>query len=330
MTRRGVRPERARPAYRSGIVPRPTLRRVVALVVPLCAFPLTSHPLTAQGAAPGAASAAARETSRRATRSIAIDERLAAAARLTVGDRVVLAPVAGQPGDTVVIAAITRRGADPSEVARSEFRARVHLDHLQTLTGAGDRVGRFAVRSAAAVAAETDASSARSTAPDSVAAAINAAAFGFRAYPAAQVAVETSATFRVVDRFHRAIGVITIVASAIFLLCITLLKVDERRRDMGALRLLGVSRASVVRAVVLESSLVALVGSVMGAAIGWVASWAVNWHYQAVYATPLRFAIVTPSIVGFAVALSLALGVVSGWFAAQRLVRRAPLDLVGR
>jgi putative ABC transport system permease protein len=251
-------------------------------------------------------------------RTITIDERLAATAQLKVGDRVVIGALAGAPGDTVGIAAITRRGADPSEVTRSEHRVRLHIDHLQRLSGSGDRVGRFAVQSTT------------SSSPDSVSAAINAAAFGFRAYPAAAVAVETSATFRVVNRFHRAIGIITIVASAIFLLCITLLKVDERRRDMGALRLLGVSRRSVVRAVVLESSLVALVGSVMGAGIGWVSSTLVNWYYQALYATPLRFAIITPGIVLFAVALSLGLGVVSGWLAAQRLVRRGPLELVGR
>ena len=254
----------------------------------------------------------------RPDRTIAVDERLAATAGLAVGDLVTLAPVAGAPGDTVRIAAITRRSADPSEVARSEYRVRLHLDHLQRLSAAGDRVGRFAVQSAAGGA------------PEAVAAAINGTAFGFRAYPAAQVAVETSSTFRVVNRFHRAIGVITIVASAIFLLCITLLKVDERRRDMGALRLLGVSRASVVRAVVLESALISLVGSAMGAAFGYVASWTVNWHYQGVYSTPLKFAIVTPGIVLFATGLSLSLGVVSGWLAAQRLVRRAPLELVGR
>lgn len=251
-------------------------------------------------------------------RTIAIDERLAAAAGLAVGDLVELAAVAGSPGDTVRIAAITRRSADPSEVARSEFRARLHLDHLQRLSSSGDRVGRFAVQSAAGAS------------PDSVAAAVNGSAFGFRAYPAAQVAVETSSTFRVVNRFHRAIGVITIVASAIFLLCITLLKVDERRRDMGALRLLGISRASVVRAVVLESALISLVGSAMGAGFGYVSSAVVNWYYQGLYATPLKFAIVTPGIVLFATGLSLALGVVSGWLAAQRLVRRPPLELVGR
>jgi len=251
-------------------------------------------------------------------RDITVDERLATAAGLAVGDIVVLTPVAGSAGDTVRIAGITRRGADPSEVARSEYRVRVHLDHLQSLTRSGDRVGRFAIQSRGGAL------------PDSVSAAINAAAFGFRAYPAAEVAVETSATFRVINRFHRAIGVITIVASAIFLLCITLLKVDERRRDVGALRLLGVSRASVVKSVVLEASLVALVGSAMGALIGWGASALVNWYYQGFYATPLRFAIVTPGIVAFAVGLSLVLGVVSGFLAAQRLVRTAPLELVSQ
>ena len=252
-------------------------------------------------------------------RTIAIDERLAAAAGLAVGDTVRLAATAGAAGDLVRIAAVTRRGADPSEVARSEYKVRLHLDHLQTLTGSGDRVGRFAVRSRAGEGT-----------PAAVAAAINRAAFGFRAYPAAEVAVETSATFRVVNRFHRAIGVITIVASAIFLLCITLLKVDERRRDVGALRLLGISSRTIVRAVVLEATLVAFVGSLLGAALGWGASAIVNWHYQGVYATPLRFTLVTPGIVGFAVALSLGLGVLSGLAAARRLVGRAPLELVGR
>jgi len=253
------------------------------------------------------------------TRNIAIDERLAARAGLAVGDRVVVAPIAGAPGDTVIIAAITERSADPSEIARSEFRGRLHLDHLQSLTGAGDRVGRFAIGTADTPAAI-----------DSAVASINALAFGFKAYRASDVAIETSATFRVVNRFHRAIGVITIVASAIFLLCITLLKVDERRRDVGALRLLGVSSSTIVRAVVLEASFVSLIGSVMGAAFGYIASAIVNWHYQGVYATPLKFAIVTPEIVLFATGLSLSLGVVAGLLAAQRLVRRPPLELVGR
>lgn len=263
-------------------------------------------------------------------RTITIDERLATASGLAVGDSVRLAPMASAPsGQWVRIGAITRRSADPSEIARSEYRVRLHLDQLQSLTGVGDRIGRFAVRTQESAGAPRGASG-TATGPDSVSAAINAMAFGFRAYPATEVAIETSATFRVVNRFHRAIGIITIVASAIFLLCITLLKVDERRREVGALRLLGLSRATVVRSVMLEASLIALLGSALGAGFGAAASAIVNWHYQGVYATPLTFALVTPEIVVIAVTLSLLLGIVSGYLAAQRLVRTAPLELVGR
>jgi putative ABC transport system permease protein len=142
--------------------------------------------------------------------------------------------------------------------------------------------------------------------------------------------VETSETFAVVSRFHRAIGVITIVASAVFLLCILLLKVDERRRDVAALRLLGISRRTVMLSVVLEAALVSVIGSGVGVVIGWVTSLAVNWHYQARYQTPLRFALVTGDIVLFAVSLSLVLGIVAGALAARRLVRTHPLVLLGR
>jgi putative ABC transport system permease protein len=252
-------------------------------------------------------------------RTIAIDERLAADAGLHVGDRVVLAPEPGAVvGDTVRIAAIVQRRADPSEVARSDYRVRLHLDHLQTLIGYGDRVDRFGVLTAGG------------NATDSVLHRINAAAFGFRAYPSREVAVETSKTFLVVSRFHRAIGVITIVASATFLLCIMLLKVDERRRDVAAMRLMGISRSTVIRSVMLEASFVALVGSLSGVVLGYVVSAFVNAHYQSVYRTPLRFAIITPSTVGYSVLLSLVLGIGAGALAARRLARTPPLALFGR
>ena len=260
----------------------------------------------------------ARGVPQDAPRSIAIDSRLAADAGLRVGNRVVLAAEPGIAGDSVVIAAIVERRADPAEIARGEYRVRLHLDHLQTLLGYGDRVDRFAVgtRDAAATG-------------DALAR-INAAAYGFRAHRSADVAVETSRTFAVVSRFHRAIGMITIVASAIFLLCIMLLKVDERRRDVAALRLIGCSSRTIVGSVVLEAAAVAVLGSVAGIGVGGAASWIVNYHYQAVYRTPLRFSIVTADIVFLAVTLSLVLGIVAGWLAARRLVRTPPLALLGR
>jgi putative ABC transport system permease protein len=253
-----------------------------------------------------------------AARTIAVDERLAADAHLRVGDRIVVRAAPGQPGDTVVVGAIVKRRADPSEIARSEYRVLMHLDELQSLLRYGDRVDRFAVETRGGVDGQRAVQL------------INDAAFGFQAHRSRDIAVETSQTFLVVSRFHRAIGVITIVASAVFLLCIMLLKVDERRRDIAALRLMGISGATVVKSVMLEATLIAGAGSAVGVGIGVLASAIVNWHYRGVYRTPLAFTIVTPGIVAFAVALSLVLGVAAGFLAAQRLVRVHPLTLFGR
>lgn len=251
-------------------------------------------------------------------RGIAIDDRLAADAGLSIGDRVIVAATSGEAGDTAVVTAITRRTADPSEVARGEYRVRLHLTHLQRLLGYGDRVDRFAI------ATRADSSTAAALRR------INSAAFGFRAHRSADIAVETSRTFGVVNRFHRAIGVITIVASAIFLLCIMLLRVEERRHDVAALRLMGVSRRSVVGSIVVEATLVALLGSALGVGIGWLASLGVNVYYQGLYRTPLLFSLVSADIVILAVSLSVVLGVGAGLAAAVRLVRTPPLALFGR
>jgi putative ABC transport system permease protein len=285
-----------------------SVRPMPAQVVPHTVIGVPSEPLTPGRRPP-------------IVRGIAVDERLGRDAGVRVGDTLRLSAEAGTLGEPVVVSALVRRAADPSEVARSEYRVRLHLDHLQRLTGAIDRVDRFAV------AINADAGAA---AVDSFLAGVNHVAFGFRAHASRDVAVQSSRTFQVVDRFHRAIGGITIVASAVFLLCILLLKVEERRRAVAALRLAGLSRRTVALSVVAEAAVVAVLGSAAGGAIGWVATQLVNAHYQRVFRTPLTFALLTPRIALFAVGLSLLLGIVAGTLAAWRLVRTPPLTLMGR
>jgi putative ABC transport system permease protein len=217
-----------------------------------------------------------------------------------------------------VVRAIVVPPPDPSQVARQEYRIRLHLDQLQQLSASGDRVDRFAVQSAGGSAATRALGT------------INDAAFGFRAYRSADVAVRTSKTFQVVSRFHHAIAGITIVASGIFLVCLLVLRVDERRREIAALRLMGISRRSVLLAIVLEAAVIAIVGCGVGTVFGWAASLVINWHYRDLYRTPLTFALVTPDIVRTAAILGIVLGIGAGALAGRRLVRRAPLALLGR
>jgi len=247
---------------------------------------------------------------------VLVDRRLAESVPLRPGDTVRVRALAGSGTPRAfVVAGVFEREADPNRISRNEMELRFHLSDLQALLPQHDRVDRFALVLK------------RGTSPDSTARWVEGVAFGTRAYGSAALADQTSATFRVVSRFHDAIGIVTILASAIFLLCVMIIRVDERRRDMGVLRLIGVSRGTVFRAIVLEAVAIAVVGSAVGAGLGLVAARIVNAHYAGVYDTTLRFALVTPRIVLIAALLGLVLGVGAGVLAAWRVVAVPPQKL---
>jgi putative ABC transport system permease protein len=133
-----------------------------------------------------------------------------------------------------------------------------------------------------------------------------------------------------VSRFHRAIAVISIVASTVFLLCIMLLKVEERRQDAAMMRFVGVRRRTIFGALLVEALVIAAVGSVLGTGLAYLAGAATNAYYQHFFNTTLTFSIITPELVSFSVAISLIMGTAAGAMAAWRLVRTLPLVLWGR
>lgn len=249
---------------------------------------------------------------------IALERGLAERLELAVGDTVRLGAAPESLDRLAVVAAIFEPRPDPAQLSRQGLRVRLHLPDLAALLDAPDRVDRFGLGLVPGVPA------------DSAAAVLNRFAFGFRAHPSAAIASESSQTFRVVSRFHRAIGFITIVASAVFLLCIMLLKVEERRMDAAVMRFVGVRRRTIFGALVLEAALVAVLGSILGAGLAWLAGAATNSYYRRYFDTELVFSLITPRIVLFSVCLSLLLGLAAGAVAAWRLVRTPPMVLWGR
>lgn len=242
-----------------------------------------------------------------------IERRIAEGVPLAVGDTVRVRAVGGV-GDarSFVVEGVFERAADPNRISRNDLEVRLHLPDLESMLPVRDRVDRFAVRLAPG------------TSVDSAGRWLEALAYGTRAYGSAALAEESSTTFLVVSRFHRAIGIVTVLASGIFLLCVMIIRVDERRRDVGVLRLIGISRWTIFRAVVLEAVGIAAVGSVVGMALGAVITRVVNLHYASVYDTTLRFALLTPQILIAALLLGLALGVAAGALAALRVTRIPP------
>jgi putative ABC transport system permease protein len=250
--------------------------------------------------------------------SIAIERRFADAAHLHVGDTVRLSTSTVAVAKLARVAAIYEPRPDPSTLMRRDYHVRLHLADLALLLGQPDRVDRIGVVLQPGID------------PDSAAVRLNRSAFGYDVFPSGTIAAQSSTTFVVVSRFHRAIAIISVLASTVFLLCLMLLKVEARRRDVAVLRFTGISRRTVFVALALEAAVVALFGSMLGVGIAVLASTAVNSYYQRAFDTALVFSEFTTGTVLLAVGLSLALGFGAGALAAWRLVRTAPVELWSR
>lgn len=294
----------------------------------LCAY-LAAALVASSLQAPAAAPSAPDSRPPAPALELAVERRLADSLGLQVGDTVRIGASAESVARLGIVAAIYQPAPDPATILRRDYRMRLHLPDLAELTAAAlpsdaerseraarlDRVDRMAV----ALVPGAD--------PDSVAARLNRTAFGFHAYPSEALAAGSSQTFAVVSRFHRAIAVITTVASAVFLLCIMLLKVEERRIDAAVMRFIGIRRRTIFGALLLEAAAIAVVGSAMGILVAHVASLITNRYYQQVFETELVFSLLTPDIIAFGVGLSLLLGIAAGAAAAARLVQTSPMAL---
>lgn len=216
--------------------------------------------------------------------------------------------------------------ADPATLTRERPRVWLHLPDLGQLADRPDEVDRFTVllRPAPVDAASDGA------AIDSVARLIGALMPGAQVLGADELAERSSATFRVIQRFHVAIAWITLSASGVFLACLMTLRVQQRRVPVAALRLSGISRRTLFLWLMLETTLISLFGGLAGLGIGHLASDAINAFYQRRYDTSLLFSLIGPDATTPALVLAVVLGLGAGGIAAALLLRTDPLEEAGR
>ena len=186
-----------------------------------------------------------------------VTDRTAAALGLAVGDTVDVAADAGMAtAQHFRISGIYRPKADPFEIGYGRLHLKMHLPDLNRVLHHDDQVDRFVVR----LRDPTDRAAATAD--------LNGTLVGLRAYTSEDLAARASSTFVVMSQFHKAIGVVSLLAGLVFLVAIMVLKVEEMRRELAVLRLLGISRRTVVRSVLAIATLVALLGSVVGIGLG--------------------------------------------------------------
>ncbi len=212
---------------------------------------------------------------------------------------------------------------DPMRFAQPALEVQLHLPDLLALTRGADDPGAPDTIAALNVAL-VDPSDARPFARD-----VAARLPGTVATPTSAPNGRTS-TFAVIERFHQAIAIVTMAGSAIFLLALMTMLVDERRDTIGTLRLIGLTRRRILAQVLAEGAIIAIVGTVAGVLFAFAVQGAFNRFFQWRYDTALVFLRVTPGVVLQVVLLALPLGIAASLLASWSLLGRAPLALIRR
>lgn len=215
--------------------------------------------------------------------------------------------------------------ADPMRLAAKRHEARLHLPDLMSLTA--EPSDPLSTESVTAInVALTDPSDADAFARD-VSARIPIPQLTARA---AQGGEGTATLFVVLDRFHFAIAIVTVVASTVFLLALMLMLVDERRGTVGILRLIGLRKSRILLQVFAEGLLIAAAGAAFGILFAAALQGAVNAFFQWKYDTSLIFVRITPQIALRCVLLAVPLGVLASLISSWTLLRSNVLDLARR
>ncbi|MBM3818723.1 MAG: FtsX-like permease family protein [Acidimicrobiia bacterium] len=255
---------------------------------------------------------------------ILVSRQLAEAEGLGVGDVVDLATsAAGANARPFRIAGIYEPTPDPMQLGQVPREVRMHLPDLLSLTRGPDTPAgtehvdsinialtdpRDADAFARDLASRMPGVSARSTSNPS-----------FDGNP-----------FVVLERFHLAIAIVTIVAATVFLLALTIMLVDERRETVGVLRLIGLPVHRILGQIFFEGVLIAGVGALFGLVLALGSERLINEFFQWRYNTALIFVRITPEVAATCVAIAVPLGAVATVAASWALLRRGALRLARR
>lgn len=255
---------------------------------------------------------------------ILLSRQLMASRGLRVGDIVALSEHAsGEHQRRFRIAGVYEPTPDPMRFAQQRLEARMHLPDLLALTAddadpqSTDAITAINVRLKRPEDAEAFARDVAARVP------------GIVARPTRAPDHRTS-TFVVIERFHLAIAIVTVLGSAVFLLALMVMLVDERRGTVGVLRLIGFTRRRILVQVLAEGALIAVVGACGGILFAYLSEGLFNRFFQWRYDTALVFLRITPGVVGQSLLFALPLGIAASILASWALLRQSLLTLIRR
>jgi putative ABC transport system permease protein len=255
---------------------------------------------------------------------ILVSRQLAQAAGLEVGAQVRLATVPGGAGARDYrVAGVYEPVPNPFILAEQRHEVRMHLPDLVELRNpAGDPHLRESVSRVNVALRDPSAVDAFQTE-------LTRRIPGLRVARARQDGSDGD-PFVVLERFHWAIAVITVIGSSAFLLALMVMRSEERRETAGILRLIGLSRPRILLEGFFEGLCIAIAGAVFGIVLALAAQGAFNRFFQWYYDTALVFVSIEPGTVARCLLVAIPLGILAGLFASWTLLRREILALLRR
>lgn len=201
--------------------------------------------------------------------------------------------------------------------------ALLHLSELQELTGedARDAGTRVAVRLDDATR-DDPAQTAR------VVAALRAAREGYEALTKEDELSAARERAAVSAGFYTAVAYVSLVVSALFVASVMVMEVQERRRDLGVLRAIGWSPASLFRVVAVEAMTFVGIGTVLGVTLGYFVSETLGEYFRAGYGLDVEFTSFTPTLAFASAVQALVVGIVAALYPAWRASRVDALDVI--
>jgi putative ABC transport system permease protein len=256
--------------------------------------------------------------------AVLVSRQLLASEHLALGDMITLSgDPKGSRAREFRIAGMYEPVPDPARLGMVPLEARLHLPDLLALTAdPADPVSSESVRSISVKLASPAESAAFTR---ELTARVPGLLIRETAAPD-----DADVTFVVLDRFHLAISLVTVIASSIFLLALMVMLVDERRDTVAILRLIGLRRRRIFIQVLAEGLVIALAGALFGVLLAVVLEGGFNRFFQWRYDTALVFVRVTPAIAARAVSLAVPLGILASVAASWSLLRRGAMALARR
>ncbi|ANM31339.1 hypothetical protein ABI59_19800 [Acidobacteria bacterium Mor1] len=266
---------------------------------------------------------------------VLITRQLASDFEIGVGDVIELAPNHEAPPAKYRVVGVYEPVPDPMKLAQKRYEVRMHLPDLIDLKKDPGEPAKQERVTAINVALAADGDRPFNDAND--------ARSGYSVFADSVqtrmpnlVVLPTTAgddgtnPFAVLDRFHLAIAIVTVIGATAFLLALMVMRAEERRETVGVLRLIGLSRGRILAGVLVEGCMIAGAGALFGVVFALITQGLVNLFFQWHYETALVFVRVTPEIALKCVALSVPLGVLAGFVASWSLLRRDVVELLRR